>query len=94
MFDLPRLTPKEGEAMRITIDIIGHIDRYLGIEEPNHKVEIEMQDASWDSINWEMRDFFLSELCDVLRHSLTKFGQAHYTIHANQKKGLEYDNQD
>lgn len=77
--------------MQITIDIIGHIDRHLGIEEPNHKIEVFLEDKSMQTLNWEEQAVFLDELCDIFRHSLTKFGQAHYTIHANQEKGLDYD---
>lgn len=77
--------------MEILIDVIGLIDRELGIKEDRHKVRVILENHSWEQLDWESRAFFLDELTDVVRHSLTKYGQVEYTIHANQTEGLEYD---
>lgn len=77
--------------MQVRIEVVGLIDKDLGIREDNHVITVELQEHSWKALDWEARAMFLDELTDTVRHSLTKYGQADYKLIANQKEGLEYD---
>lgn len=79
--------------MKVTYQIIGHIDADLGIREDNHEIDVLLDDHTWFKMEYDQQIVLLDELADVLRHSLTNYGQIHYTIHANHEKGLDYEYQ-
>lgn len=76
--------------MIIEFEIVGFRDDYLAINEKNHKVAMHFDDKTWADIGWQEQVVFLDEMKDVLRHTLTKFGQVEYRI-INANKGLSSD---